>query len=164
VTLCDGVTAFEIVLKISTMNSNDLFSFLDEVPAENEDENEQDAMQTDSVPAQNKTTQKRKADSPIRVEQNGDAVMHDFDEPGPSVHKRPRIASPKPIVLDDFETEAKREVAVSAGLTGSVDLGTRLELKHQVRSHLAVQRLSLRKMLGSASSCCTTRLQLPSHI
>jgi ATP-dependent RNA helicase DOB1 len=37
------------------------------------------------------------------------------------------------MVLDDFETEAKREVAASAGLTGSVDIGTRLEIRHQVR-------------------------------
>jgi ATP-dependent RNA helicase DOB1 len=61
-------------------------------------------------------------------------TMHDIDnESGPSLPRKPRMASPKPIVLDDFETEAKREVAASAGLTGSVDVGTRLELKHQVR-------------------------------
>jgi ATP-dependent RNA helicase DOB1 len=61
-------------------------------------------------------------------------TTHDVDnESGPSVPKKPRTASPKPMVLDDFETEAKREVAASAGLTGSVDIGTRLEIRHQVR-------------------------------
>jgi hypothetical protein len=69
--------------------------------------------------------------------QTGDAITaQDIDnEPGPSVRKKARMASPKPMVLDDFETEAKREVAASAGLIGSVDIGTRLELKHQVRSY-----------------------------
>ncbi|KIJ98963.1 hypothetical protein K443DRAFT_103070 [Laccaria amethystina LaAM-08-1] len=48
------------------------------------------------------------------------------------------MASPAPVVLDDFETEAKREVAASAGLTGAVEAGSRLELKHQVRHQVAV--------------------------
>ncbi|GAW07422.1 antiviral helicase [Lentinula edodes] len=38
-----------------------------------------------------------------------------------------------PVVLDDFETEAKREVAASAGLTGGVEAGSRLELRHQLQ-------------------------------
>jgi ATP-dependent RNA helicase DOB1 len=46
--------------------------------------------------------------------------------------KRPRLASPKPVVVDEFQTEAKREVAASAGLTGTVETGQRLELRHQV--------------------------------
>lgn len=125
------------VVKISTMNSSDLFSFLDEVPQENEDENEQNSMQIDAEPIQSTATHKRRAESPAVATQH-------FDEPGPSVPKRPRIASPKPIVLDDFETEAKREVAVSAGLTGSVDPGARLELKHQVCRYLVSYLLSLR--------------------
>lgn len=132
----NGVT----VVKISTMNSSDLFSFLDEVPQENEDENEQDSMQVDVEPVQSMATHKRRAESPTVAAHNGQR----FDEPGPSVPKRPRIASPKPIVLDDFETEAKREVAVSAGLTGSVDPGARLELKHQVCSYSLLYQLSLR--------------------
>ncbi|KAF8958427.1 rRNA-processing arch domain-containing protein [Flammula alnicola] len=57
---------------------------------------------------------------------------------GPSAPKRPRLSSPKPVVLDDFETEAKREVAASAGLTGTAEAGSRLELKHQVRHQVAV--------------------------
>lgn len=118
--------------KISAMNSNDLFSFLDEAPADDGDDYEEEAMQTDST----KPAPKRKAQSPpqaIVSPQNEDTLMDNLDdEPGPSMPKKPRLSSPKPIVLDDFETEAKREVAASAGLTGSVDAGTRLELKHQV--------------------------------
>ena len=49
-----------------------------------------------------------------------------------SAPKKQRLSSPKPVVLDDFETEAKREVATSAGLTGAAETGSRLELKHQV--------------------------------
>ncbi|EIN05504.1 antiviral helicase [Punctularia strigosozonata HHB-11173 SS5] len=53
--------------------------------------------------------------------------------------KKPRLASPKPVVVDEFETEAKREVDASAGLTGaSVEEGSRLELRHQVRHQVAV--------------------------
>lgn len=48
--------------------------------------------------------------------------------------KKLRLSSPNPIVLDDFETEAKREIEASAGLAGSVEAGgARLELRHQVR-------------------------------
>ncbi|EJD07908.1 antiviral helicase [Fomitiporia mediterranea MF3/22] len=48
------------------------------------------------------------------------------------------MASPAPVVVDEFETEAKREVAASAGLTGQVEAGSRLELRHQVRHQVAV--------------------------
>ena len=102
-----------------TMNSNDLFSFLEEETVQDE----QDAMVVDQP------THKRKADQPL-----DDSLPND---PGPSSPKRPRMASPAPVVLDDFETEAKREVAASAGLTGAVEAGSRLELKHQVRTNLA---------------------------
>jgi ATP-dependent RNA helicase DOB1 len=115
------------------MNSNDLFSFLDEVPPEDVDHEEDDSMQTDPVPVSSKIAQKRKA-PPVPDGRTEDATVD--DEPGPSTPKKLRVSSPKPIVLDDFETEAKREVAASAGLTGSVDAGTRLELKHQVYKRL----------------------------
>jgi len=50
-----------------------------------------------------------------------------------------RKAQPaNPVLLDDFETEAKREVAASAGLTGTDEEGARLELRHQVRHQVAV--------------------------
>ncbi|KIP11280.1 hypothetical protein PHLGIDRAFT_489254 [Phlebiopsis gigantea 11061_1 CR5-6] len=48
------------------------------------------------------------------------------------------MASPAPMVTDEVEIEAKREVAASAGLQGSVEAGSRLELRHQVRHQVAV--------------------------
>ncbi|KAH8110971.1 antiviral helicase [Phellopilus nigrolimitatus] len=60
-----------------------------------------------------------------------------MDEQEPA-SKKLRIASPAPVVVDEFETEAKREVAASAGLTGAVEAGSRLELRHQVRHQVAV--------------------------
>ncbi|GLB41080.1 putative DSHCT [Lyophyllum shimeji] len=122
------------------MNPNDLFSFLDEVPPEDVDVDAEEQVLEESAAMVNKSGQKRKVASPFREPspiQNGDASMHEVDnEPGPS--KKPRLASPKPTVLDDFETEAKREVAASAGLDGAADPGTRLELRHQVRHQVAV--------------------------
>jgi hypothetical protein len=47
--------------------------------------------------------------------------------------KRPRIASPDPVVLDEFETEAQREVEANAGLTGAeIAEGQKISLSHQV--------------------------------
>lgn len=55
---------------------------------------------------------------------------------GPSSRprKRARKHEPAPVVLDEFETEAKRELPVNAGLSASVegDSGSLL-LTHQVR-------------------------------
>lgn len=48
------------------------------------------------------------------------------------VTKKARVSSPVPVVVDEFETEAKREMAASGGLTGSVEAGSKLELRHQV--------------------------------
>ena len=55
------------------------------------------------------------------------------DAPGISA-KRARIESPPPpVVLDEFETEAKREIDANAGLTGSqITAGQKLSLSHQV--------------------------------
>lgn len=109
----------------------DLFSFLDG------DAGQDDAMQaepteTPTVPAKQR---KRKANSPQPVPNGAPTTLQADNEPGPSSPKRPRVDAPNPVVLDDFETEAKREVAASAGLTGSaVESGTRLELRHQVRA------------------------------
>lgn len=52
--------------------------------------------------------------------------------------KRARIESPPPpVVLDEFETEAKREVDASAGLTGSqITAGQKLSLSHQVYNNI----------------------------
>lgn len=104
------------------MNSNDLFSFLDDAPMQEDEEPADDTMDMEEP----KVPRKRKADTP-----NGGAVVPD-NEPGPSTQKKLRMASPNPVVVDEFETEAKREVAASAGLTGGVEAGSRLELKHQV--------------------------------
>jgi ATP-dependent RNA helicase DOB1 len=130
------------------MNSNDLFSFLDESRPEDDNDTEVDADHVHSLPPLNISTQKRKAESPpvdgksttVQLE-NDDTILHYSDnDPGSTAAKRPRMESPKPMVLDDFETEAKREVAASAGLTGGVDTGTRLELRHQVRDYTAIYR------------------------
>src|SRR6266550_3563687 len=107
---------------------DDLFSFLDVAPQPDEnngviDENE---MRVDTALAH---VIKRKAEyftPPTNHESIEDI------QAGPSEFKKPRMESPNPVLLDDFETEAKREVAASAGLTGTVEAGSRLELRHQV--------------------------------
>jgi ATP-dependent RNA helicase DOB1 len=77
--------------------------------------------------------QKRKIAPDFPNAQDASTVKRDLEnKPGPSNLKKPRLASPKPVVVDEFEREAKREVAASAGLTGGVESGTRLELRHQV--------------------------------
>lgn len=117
------------------MNSNDLFSFLDDAADEDEIDNVQH-MEVDASPSTSKTLQKRKANTPPLTPDvqasNADADVN-MTGAGPSVPKKARISSPKPVILDDFETEAKREVAADAGLTGAAEAGSRLELKHQVR-------------------------------
>ena len=101
------------------MNSNDLFSFLDET-REGDDSDHDEPMDIETDPP---AINKRKVD-----------ILLDPDEENLQVSapKKQRLSSPKPVVLDDFETEAKREVATSAGLTGAAETGSRLELKHQV--------------------------------
>lgn len=121
------------------MNSTDLFSFLDEVPAENGGDHETHEEIAMDIDTSGSASRKRKSVSPTLskspVLRNGGEVAD--NEPGPSTPKRPRMASPKPVVVDEFETEAKREVEASAGLTGSkVEAGSRLELRHQVGVHL----------------------------
>ena len=111
------------------MDSNDLFSFLDQAPEDLD--NHDDPMDTD---AQAIVPRKRKAD----VEESKDVSVNDVqqnsnNEAGPSTPKKTRIEPPtEPLVVDEVEIEAKREVAASAGLTGGVEAGARLELKHQV--------------------------------
>ncbi|KAH8103288.1 rRNA-processing arch domain-containing protein [Cristinia sonorae] len=115
----------------------DLFSFLD-APEEN-DESMEDVSMSEAAAAteQRDDSKKRKAIVSSGSAQVSDEVRKD-DEPGPSAPKRPRMASPKPIVVDEVEIEAKREVAASAGLMGPVEAGARLELRHQVRHQVAV--------------------------
>ncbi|KAJ3855603.1 ATP-dependent RNA helicase [Lentinula lateritia] len=114
------------------MDSTDFFSFLHGAPAESEnndmDEEMEEVNPLETVP------QKRKATESF-------SKLPD----DPSSSKKAKMeATPatesisNPVVLDDFETEAKREVAASAGLTGGVEAGSRLELRHQVRHQVAV--------------------------
>jgi hypothetical protein len=109
-----------------TMDSGDLFSFLDGLPAENVGDQD-DQMDLDVPQTSSKKRKATPSKSPPFKEGRPDAVD---DE---STRKKPRMASPAPVVVDEFETEAKREVEASAGLTGSkVEAGSRLELRHQV--------------------------------
>ncbi|KAI5117054.1 hypothetical protein M0805_005293 [Coniferiporia weirii] len=127
------------------MDSTDLFSFLDDRQHEDDDELEEDAdgdadpdmMETDVADG----GRKRKVDEDAAsTPQNGGLGPGDEDEAEERDHapKKPRMMSPAPVVVDEFETEAKREVAASAGLTGAVEAGSRLELRHQVRHQVAV--------------------------
>lgn len=114
------------------MDSNDLFSFLDPGAADDveDEEMDQDAPQSIVTRTEN-APQKRKASTqPSNGLRNDDG--NEADDPGPST-KKPRIAPANPVLLDEFETEAKREVAASAGLTGGVEAGSKLELRHQAR-------------------------------
>ncbi|OSD07915.1 antiviral helicase [Trametes coccinea BRFM310] len=126
------------------MDSNDLFSFLDDTPqkAESSQDANGDAQMKlrSEVQAANGTARKRKAVTPPKPmdvdARNGESSANDA---GPSEPKKPRIeAPPNPMVVDEVEIEAKREVAASAGLTGAVEAGSRLELRHQVRHQVAV--------------------------
>lgn len=108
------------------MNSNDLFSFIDQpedAVDQDMDTQEYDVMEVD-------LSKKRKASSPIPASRQSSPEQ----EPVPSSSKKVRLSSPKPLVVDEVEIEAKREVAASAGLTGAVETGSRLELKHQART------------------------------
>ncbi|KAI0055953.1 antiviral helicase [Artomyces pyxidatus] len=110
------------------MSSNDLFSFLEE----NGDADDV-VMDVDSAA---KPPKKRKVSpaSPPRLHSQSPEP-----EAGPSSKKARVETAPNPVVVDEFETEAKREVAASAGLTGAAETaGSRLELRHQVRHQVAV--------------------------
>ncbi|KAF8649211.1 hypothetical protein AX16_005938 [Volvariella volvacea WC 439] len=125
------------------MDTRDLFSFLDEEP---QDDVEVDDAHNEPMeePLLTGTTLKRKASSedvksPPQTNGEEDSMQIDGERNlGSSTLKKPRLSSPNPVLLDDFETEAKREVAASAGLTGAVEANARLELRHQVRHQVAV--------------------------
>ncbi|SRR6266404_2606027 len=123
------------------MTSNDLFSFLDDNHDSGNSDSEisPDAMQVDKGPAWASNPSisiKRSAHSPKPQKRVKSPV------PSPPLEdesrsKRKRLEAPSAsapaVVVDEFETEAKREVAASAGLTGATDAaGSRLELRHQV--------------------------------
>jgi len=126
------------------MASNDLFSFLnnDDDSEISDSETALDAMQVDKVPSTGPVhastpSNKRPATSPVPDRRIKSSPPSPPSEGGPPA-KRKRLDSAStsaPVVLvDEFETEAKREVAASAGLTGATETaGSRLELRHQAR-------------------------------
>ena len=128
------------------MDSNDLFSFLtdklavDETDSEEEYEVDEPNVE-DALVVAGDTSLKRKAeeDGAEALTKNEETKQEDGDvESIEPATKKLRVSSPAPVVVDEFETEAKREVAASAGLTGAVEAGSRLELRHQVRHQVAV--------------------------
>jgi ATP-dependent RNA helicase DOB1 len=103
------------------MSAPDLFSFLDGTPTGDEDK---DVDISEQRQVEN-NAKRRATTDPLSDHPNG----------GPSdahAPKKARVSSPVPVVVDEFETEAKREMAASGGLTGSVEAGSKLELRHQV--------------------------------
>ena len=111
------------------MSSGDLFSFLDE-NGDADDGIIVEDMSVDVIPNLKKRKSPAASRSVSPQPHNGGAVQG--NEPGPSTPKKQRAMSPKPVVVDEVEIEAKREVAASAGLMGAVEAGSRLELRHQV--------------------------------
>ena len=123
------------------MDSTDLFSFLEQAP----DALEKDLDDVDMVAV---PTRKRKAspaaEQPVQV---GEPSHSDENGVASPSHKKQRFLSPAPIVLDEVEVEAKREVKVSAGLMSAEtdEAGSRLELKHQARYLVRTSRLRTNK-------------------
>jgi ATP-dependent RNA helicase DOB1 len=103
------------------MSTPDLFSFLNGAPSGDEDK-DVDISEPRHV---DKNAKRRAITDPMDDRANG--AVSDIHAP-----KKARVLSPAPVVVDEFETEAKREMAASGGLTGSVEAGSRLELRHQV--------------------------------
>ncbi|KAH8996227.1 NUC185 domain-containing protein [Lactarius akahatsu] len=126
------------------MTSNDLFSFLDDNHDSGNSDSESDVMQVDNTKLAYAPTpsNKRSAEPPKPRERVKSPASSPPPEDGPpSKRKRLEVpsASAPAVVVDEFETEAKREVAASAGLTGATDAaGLRLELRHQVRHQVAI--------------------------
>lgn len=121
------------------MAVNDLFSFLEEDPTHEQDNDDvPEVMDVDAPASPNRAatpeTKKRKAE---RSNGHASSSIENEGVEGSAAKKRRVEPSYQPVVVDEFETEAKREVIASAGLTESADaVGSRLELKHQVRSVL----------------------------
>jgi hypothetical protein len=148
------------------MTSNDLFSFLDN-DNDSENSDSETAMQVDSVPGSELAptptpSNKRSLDSEPQTRVKSPPPSPREDGP-PS--KRKRLEDAPAVVVDEFETEAKREVAASAGLTGAAETaGSRLELRYQVsRWRSFLESSADCQTPGSTSSCRTTRLSLCSY-
>jgi len=139
----------------------DLFSFLSNAPPEEDSDEEVDQLISDDPPNEpppSSTGQKRKTGPEVtmndQIQEDAEAVDNS-DRP----QKRLRGASPGPVVVDDFRTEAKREMAASGGLTGPVEAGSRLELRHQACT-CCTCICTISPTIGSASSGYSTRIQL----
>lgn len=128
------------------MTSNDLFSFLDnDNDSEISDsETALNVMQVDDVSSTGQVhastqSNKRPATSPVpETRIKSPQSPPPLEDGPPAKRKRLDIASTSApaVVVDEFETEAKREVAASAGLTGVTETaGSRLELRYQARLH-----------------------------
>jgi ATP-dependent RNA helicase DOB1 len=128
------------------MTSNDLFSFLnnDNDSEISDSETALDAMQVDKVSSTelvqaSTPSNKRPVTSPVpETRIDSPPLSPPLEDGPPAKRKRLDIASTSApaVVVDEFETEAKREVAASAGLTGATETaGSRLELRYQVRLH-----------------------------
>ena len=128
------------------MTSGDLFSFLDnDNDSEISDsETPSNVMQVDNVPrtglvhASTSSNKRSIPSSGPELRVKSPPPSPPLEDGPPLKRKRLDIASaPVPaVVVDEFETEAKREVAASAGLTGTTETaGSRLELRYQVRVH-----------------------------
>ncbi|KAI0646215.1 antiviral helicase [Trametes meyenii] len=91
------------------------------------------------APSKNGAARKRKAIvSPQADDAEGTNGQDSDSQAGQPNPKKARLEPPNPVVVDEVEIEAKREVAASAGLTGAVEAGSLLELRHQVRHQVAV--------------------------
>ncbi|KAG7096381.1 ATP-dependent RNA helicase mtr4 [Marasmius oreades] len=102
---------------------DDLFSFLENAAPDIDD------AETDDI---NASFLKKRKPEASELELNG-------DHPTPlKKQKKETILPPNPVITDEIEIEAKREVEASAGLQGGVETGSRLELRHQVRHQVAV--------------------------
>lgn len=122
------------IIFFRTMDSTDLFSFLEQAP--DELEKDLDEVEMADIP-----TRKRKASPSVeQLVQNGESSHSGENGAGLSSHKKQRFASPAPIVLDEVEVEAKREVKASAGLMSAEtdETSPRLELKHQARHLVSI--------------------------
>lgn len=122
------------IIFFRAMDPTDLFSFLEQAP----DALEKDLDEVDMVDV---PTRKRKASPSVEQPvQNGEPPRS--GENGAS-HKKQRFATPGPIVLDEVEVEAKRELKASAGLMSAEtdETGPRLELRHQARHLVKISHL-----------------------
>ncbi|KAK0452732.1 P-loop containing nucleoside triphosphate hydrolase protein [Desarmillaria tabescens] len=124
------------------MAKNDLFSVL-EHSATNQDTLTMDSPNEKNVPMavdendrSTLVSQKWKAFAVVYPS----LAVHSFapEEAGDQQDsaKNPRLTPS--LLLDDFETKEKQEVAASAGLDNAVEAGGGLELKHQVRHQVTI--------------------------